>query len=372
MSVILKQIAQNVSQKEVIINGTNRALSSAAFLSQRDEESGLSYRYYGGTYAKADGSLLTIADGSVALVANTTNYVQLNITTGSLVVNQTGFLTGNIRIARCVTNASNITNTSTDEKIQILWPEGALTTLAGGGGSSVLPSVFDYKQLTDLTFQISGGEWPNPGYALYESRIPLSNYVNTSDLSLTANNSYRVFFDYSLNSVKTLLLDSTSVGPSTTNGKLLYIIKTDATKISSIIDYRAYDILINNDVFINVIPTLTSGTRFYDFSFTQLQNLDQTAKQSSVNGTISIFPQMSRPNFCLLCKSSDKGYNAYDEAEFGTGASRTKPYRFNRTLQTYKVFVEDDIYVFNQSTNLWEVIDYTKWSLVLKLELNFH
>ena len=56
MGTTVKQIPQNVAQKEVIINEVNQALSPGAKFGRRNVDNpGLYYYYYGGRFATSAG-----------------------------------------------------------------------------------------------------------------------------------------------------------------------------------------------------------------------------------------------------------------------------------------------------------------------------
>ena len=380
MSTKLKQIAQNIALKEVIINQLFKAVSNAALFSQRDEESGLSYKYYGGTYANSSGVAIEIPNGEIMLNANATNYIQFNIENSQIINDPTEFKTGNVRIAKCVTNSSNITNEFPDEKISILWPEGASTSLSGGGGGGgggSFNSIFDYRQDSEMAFTIKGGIWFSGGKAVFDTTKTVAEYTNIYEINLDPNSTYRVVYDYAYNTINTLLLNSIDVGPSTKTSKLLYIIKTDDSKISEVHDYRKYNLLVNNSVFVRTLD-LTSYDKTYRFDFDFLNELQQTGNKSTVYGTFTtalknVYPQLSRPSFSLICIIDDAGYSSGDEAEFCTsGDNKNKPWRFNKLSHSYDIFVDDAIYVYNPDTIAWQIIDYNSWQLVIKLELELH
>lgn len=70
--------------------------------------SGLTLGYHGGKIS-VNGVITVIADGTVALTASTTNYVEVNPTTGAVSKNITGYTPGYWRIGRAVTGTGSIT-----------------------------------------------------------------------------------------------------------------------------------------------------------------------------------------------------------------------------------------------------------------------
>ena len=70
--------------------------------------SGLNLGYHGGKI-QINGVVTTVADGILALTISSTNYVQINPTTGAISANTTAYTPGYWRVGRAVTNATEIT-----------------------------------------------------------------------------------------------------------------------------------------------------------------------------------------------------------------------------------------------------------------------
>lgn len=70
--------------------------------------SGLTLGYHGGKIS-VNGVVTVIADGTVALTASTTNYVEANPVTGAVTKNATSYTPGYWRIGRAVTGTATIT-----------------------------------------------------------------------------------------------------------------------------------------------------------------------------------------------------------------------------------------------------------------------
>lgn len=78
------------------------------FGQKRSTTTGLTYGYYGGTINVA-GVPTSIADGTIALSASATNYVEFD-STGAVSKNTTGFTVGRFPMAQIVTGAATITS----------------------------------------------------------------------------------------------------------------------------------------------------------------------------------------------------------------------------------------------------------------------
>lgn len=69
---------------------------------------GLTLGYHGGKIS-VNGVVTTIADGTLALTASTTNYIEANPSTGAVTKNTTAYTPGYWRIGRAVTGTTSIT-----------------------------------------------------------------------------------------------------------------------------------------------------------------------------------------------------------------------------------------------------------------------
>lgn len=371
----LQTIDQNAAQKEVLINQNFSVLSNYAALSTKPNNvAGLRYNYFGGKVQNPDGSITNVEDGFITITASPsekTTYVEYNVSTNKVESNEVGFSTGNyaMSIIKSVNVITSIENNIYPNFQSFNTEKGGG---GGGGGGNSYISIFDYKQDDAMSFSIKGGQWFSGGKAIYDTTKTVADYTNIYEINLEPNSTYRVVYDYVYNTINTLLLASTDVGPSTKTSKFLYIIKTDDTKISEVHDYRKYDLFVNNSVFVSALD-LTSSTKTYRFSFDFLNELMQEGSKSTVkNAWRNIYPQLSRPSFCLLCISDDAGYWSSDEADFVTSSNKTKPWKFQKLSGSYDVYVDDDIYVFNPDAMEWQVINYEKWQLIIKLELELH
>lgn len=102
-------IVQSQARKEVTANAFFDALSPASFFGRRaSTSSGLTWGYYGGTML-VDGALTQLANGTLALSASATNYVEIN-RSGTISKNTTGYTPGSIPLYTIVTGASTVTS----------------------------------------------------------------------------------------------------------------------------------------------------------------------------------------------------------------------------------------------------------------------
>lgn len=85
------------------------ACSLGAIYGKKGETTtGLNFGFHGGKIS-VNGVVTTVADGTVALSASTTNYVEANPATGAVTKSTAGYTAGYWRIGRAVTGTASIT-----------------------------------------------------------------------------------------------------------------------------------------------------------------------------------------------------------------------------------------------------------------------
>lgn len=105
----LDTISSGQASKEVTANDMFDALSQASVFGRRaTTTSALTWGYYGGNIV-IDGTITQIANGTVALSASTTNYVEAT-RAGVVSNNTTGFTPGSIPLYSIVTGAATVTS----------------------------------------------------------------------------------------------------------------------------------------------------------------------------------------------------------------------------------------------------------------------
>jgi hypothetical protein len=146
-------------QPEVTINGDLNILDAAlgapsGFAWNPTASVALTFGYFGGTVYE-NGQPVTVAAGTVTLVASTTNYVQ-RTNQGVVSVNQTGYTQGYVPMATVVTNAGaiiQVTDTRPTDRLggrslmNVGAPTGVGVTTSGAAGS-IAASL-------DCTYQVS-------------------------------------------------------------------------------------------------------------------------------------------------------------------------------------------------------------------------
>lgn len=105
----LVTIASNQAQKEVTANQNFEVTAPSAIFGRKfTTTSALTWGYYGG-YFSVNGVLTLIPDGTLALTASSTSYIQVN-RSGVVSFNTTGFVVGNFPLYAVLTGASTITS----------------------------------------------------------------------------------------------------------------------------------------------------------------------------------------------------------------------------------------------------------------------
>lgn len=105
----LDTISSSQASKEVTANAFFDAASMAALFGRRaSTTAGLTWGYYGGDL-EVDGAITSIANGTVALTASATNYVEAS-RAGVVSVNTTGFTAGRIPLYTVITGASTVSS----------------------------------------------------------------------------------------------------------------------------------------------------------------------------------------------------------------------------------------------------------------------
>jgi hypothetical protein len=130
-TTILDTIQQSQAQKEVTANALYDAMSPGALYGRRaSTTSGLTWGYYGGTFQASPTARVLIANGTVALTASATNYVEADLSTGVVTKNTTAFTSsGNIPLYKIVTGGTTVTS----------YEDWRTKGGASGGGGSTSP-----------------------------------------------------------------------------------------------------------------------------------------------------------------------------------------------------------------------------------------
>jgi hypothetical protein len=167
-SPIHDALVQSQASKEVTVNAALDAMSPALLFGRRQSSSsGLTWGYYGGTINVA-GVLTAIANGTVALTASATNYVESN-GAGSVTANTSGFTAGRIPLYTVVTGSASVSS-YTDHRISIPLPGVAVrfvkamananqTLTANESRAAILEATGALTALRDLIVPIGAQQW---------------------------------------------------------------------------------------------------------------------------------------------------------------------------------------------------------------------
>lgn len=355
---VLKQISSNMASKEILINELNAAMSSSAiFMEKNSESSGVNYYYYGGYYPK-NNQLTLIQDGHVTCAINTTNYIYYDGIAGEVKVKQTNFVDGDLPILVAITDSEKIISKDFFKTFK------HFVIGENSGGDSNKYSEFGELIITNnsissFAFKVAGGIFYNS-----VDSVSLTNSITVSDFSdtrfLSPDSTFYIIYDKYSNNIS--MTENTSV---LSNNRILYIIKTDATKISLIQDFRKDNLSMKSNTFITTAAingvTTVSIT---DISETYLKQKVNTLVTSSEKPRLMMFSAN------LICTDSELNYDVGDEAEYVVFNNNTtgRPYKYNDSSIT---FYTDNLRVFNFTSGQYDVIDKSKWLLVVKYLPNF-
>jgi hypothetical protein len=116
----LDTLADSQAEKEASANALFDAASPATLGGRRASTcAGLTWGYYGGRIL-VDGVLTTVSNGTVALTASSTNYVEIT-RAGVVSANTSAFTAGSVPLYTCVTDGSSVTS-YTDERCWVALP----------------------------------------------------------------------------------------------------------------------------------------------------------------------------------------------------------------------------------------------------------
>lgn len=137
----IDKITTSQASKEVTANAYFDAASAAALYAYREStSSGLTWGYYGGV-VRVSGVATVIANGTIALTASASNYIEADSATGAVSKNTSGFTAGRIPLYTVVAGASTPTSW-TDHRAFVIQAgyasanQAAITATAGASYTS--------------------------------------------------------------------------------------------------------------------------------------------------------------------------------------------------------------------------------------------
>lgn len=138
----LDLLSASQAQKEITANALYDAVSPAAIFGRRaSATTALTWGYYGGDLW-VDGALTGIANGTLALSASATNYIEAD-RAGAVTKNTTGFTAGRTPLYTVVTGAGSVTS-YTDHRTQD-WPVQGHAGIVMGSDANVTASAAEAR-----------------------------------------------------------------------------------------------------------------------------------------------------------------------------------------------------------------------------------
>jgi hypothetical protein len=160
-TTLLDTILANSANKEALANALFDAASPAMLFGRHASAcSGLTWGYYGGQFGSN-----AIANGTLALTASATNYVQANPSTGAVTSNTSGFTTGYTQLYTIVTGATTVTSyTDLRQAGGGSGGSGTVTSVAGAGGIESPTGAITGSGTLRETMLLSGGAVQTAAY----------------------------------------------------------------------------------------------------------------------------------------------------------------------------------------------------------------
>lgn len=135
----LDTISASQASKEVTANAMFDAESHASLYGRRaSTTTGLTWGFYGG-YLNISGTLTSISNGTVALTASQTNYVEANPATGAVSKNTSAFTAGYIPLYTVVTGAATVTGYTDHRALLLSGQRGQAYGVASLDASGLIP-----------------------------------------------------------------------------------------------------------------------------------------------------------------------------------------------------------------------------------------
>lgn len=145
---LLTQMTTAQAGKEVTVNELMNAVSQTAFGGRRQSSSGLSWDYFGGRIL-VDGVSTAIANGTVALTASTTNYVEAT-RAGVISANTAAFTPGSVALYVIVAGTATVTSYE-DHRPWVKLAPGRLSVAQGDVASLTLTHAQTLPDILEFT-----------------------------------------------------------------------------------------------------------------------------------------------------------------------------------------------------------------------------
>lgn len=150
----LDQISSSQASKEITANAIMDALSPASLFGRHaSATSALTWGYYGGTIT-VDGVLTQIANGTLALTASSTCYIEAD-RAGTVSFNTTGFTAGRTPLYSVVTGTATVTS-YTDYRLATPPTTGKLSLSVAGAANVTLTQAQANNHILEFTGALTG------------------------------------------------------------------------------------------------------------------------------------------------------------------------------------------------------------------------
>lgn len=226
------------------------------------------------------------------------------------------------------------------------------------------------------SFTLTGGTyWTNSRNVYNSGSITVPNYTSTSIYSsLVANSKYYCYLDYSTKSFK-ISKDPSAWSSLGANGKLLWIVTTNATEIESAFDYRQMNITLQPRCVMMGLQMVSGYKEYFFNGLNAMYNTQQIPTANEYPYAIGgVFPRYTRFEISALCLSAELGYAVGDEADYITGNADGiygKPYRAISSSGGVRVFQGTNTLIWSVTGKAWVAPTPSKWAIILKATIDY-
>lgn len=150
---LLTQLTAAQAGKEITVNELMNSVSPASLFGRRQSSSGLNWDYFGGRMM-ISGTSTAIANGTIALTASLTNYIECDPATGTVSKNTTAFTTGRVKLYSVLAGASTVTS-YVDHRAYTFSSSGNFANLTIGDNGSESSGIDINGVVYESTFKVS-------------------------------------------------------------------------------------------------------------------------------------------------------------------------------------------------------------------------
>lgn len=150
-------VSSGQAQKEVVINAFFDALSQAALFGRRaSTTTGLTFGFYGGNLNNGPSEVVAVANGTVGLTANATNYIMADMVSGAVSASTAGFASGKFPCYVVATGATTISSYTDVRRSSVGLVDKFLTKSVAGAADVTLTGAEAAHTIFEFTGTLTG------------------------------------------------------------------------------------------------------------------------------------------------------------------------------------------------------------------------